>query len=236
MDRKRVGVVIPAFNEGQVIKQVLDGIPDTLSVNGVMYQLTPIVIDDGSTDKTAHNARAKKHAIVISHFLNSGPGAATRTGLHYAYQNNFDFCVTADADGQHSSADIRKVLRAAVKGQADIIIGSRLVDTTGMPWYKVFGNKGLNVVTRILLGVRSSDTQSGLRAFKRKALENLDFRENWFAFCSEMLWRAHRAGLKVAEVSIQAIYTDYSKNKGQSNWNGFNIVKQLIKHRLADLI
>lgn len=236
MKSKRVGIVFPAFNEGSVIQDVLANVPETIVINKVTYSLVPIVVDDGSRDQTAQKARSNKRTVVISHLINSGPGAATRTGLHYARQQGFEFCVTADADGQHSPTDIRKVLHAVIAGPADIVIGSRLVDTTGMPWYKIFGNKGLNVMTRILLGVRSSDTQSGLRAFNRKALEQLDYRENWYAFCSEMLWRAHRAGLQVSEVSVQAIYTEYSKGKGQSNWNGFNIVKQLIKHRVADLI
>jgi glycosyltransferase involved in cell wall biosynthesis len=182
MGQKRVGIVIPAFNEGSVIREVLDGLPEIMSVGNATYTLIPIVVDDGSRDKTAQNARGRKGVIVISHLLNSGPGAATRTGLHYAREHGFDFCVTADADGQHSSADIRKVLRAVVSGQGDIVIGSRLADTAGMPWYKVMGNKGLNLITRILLGVSSSDSQSGLRAFNRSALEKLDFRENWYAF------------------------------------------------------
>ncbi len=234
--QKRIAIVIPAYNEGSVIVSVLKGLPKQLRVSGQTYTLTVIVVNDGSHDDTAAKAGSVPGTIVVSHLLNSGPGAATRTGLHYAHQRGFDFCATADADGQHSAADIKKTLHAVISSQADIVIGSRLIDTKGMPWYKVFGNKGLNLITRMLLGVGSTDTQSGLRAYNRHALELLDFHENWYAFCSEMLWRAHQAGLSVSEVAIQAIYTDYSKKKGQSSWNGFNIVKQLIKHRMADLV
>lgn len=236
MSKKRIGVILPAYNEGQVIARVLKKIPRTLTVQKTTYQVIPIVVDDGSADNTALEARKDKKTHVLNHIINSGAGAATRTGLRYVRENGYDFAATMDADGQHSPKDLRNVLTAVIKGEGDVIIGSRLINNEGMPAIKVLGNKGLGFITRLLLGVRSSDSQSGLRAFNRKTIDTLTYRENGYAFCSEMLWRAQKAKLHISETPIQAIYTDYSKSKGQNNWNGFQIIKQLIKHRTADLL
>ena len=236
MNEKRIGVILPAFNEAAVIKDVLLHIPESITRKNTTYTLVPVVIDDGSRDETALVARKNKRAHVIKHILNTGAGAATRTGLHYLRDNDFLFGATMDADGQHDPHDLLKVINAAIDGKADLIVGSRLVNTKGMPFHKIIGNKGLSLFTRILLGVSSSDTQSGLKAFNRKTLENLSYREDGYAFCSELLWRAHKSHLTIAEVPIKAIYTDHSKAKGQSSWNGFQIIKQLIKHRVSDFI
>lgn len=230
-------MIIPAYNEDKVVKKVITSLPHTMTENGVTYDIVPIVVDDGSVDATASCIKSVTRAILIEHIINSGAGAATRTGLRYLRENNFDYGATMDADGQHTPKDLKNVLSALFREDtADIIIGSRLVDSTGMPWYKIAGNKGLNLITKILLGVSSTDSQSGLKAFNRATIEHLEYRENGYAFCSEMLWRANKANLNIKEVPIKAIYTDYSVSKGQSNWNAFQIIKQLIRHRLADLI
>jgi glycosyltransferase involved in cell wall biosynthesis len=236
MRNSRIGIIIPAYNEAEVIQKVLLSIPRNTLHRGKVYTITPIVVDDGSQDTTAEIAEKAEKVVVIRHLLNSGAGAATRTGMRYLREDGYTFGATMDADGQHAAEDLIRVLAAAIDGQSDLIIGSRLVNTAGMPWYKVIGNKGLNLLTRILLGVGSTDSQSGLKAFNRKTIEALNYRESGYAFCSEMLWRAQKANLTISEIPIRAIYTDYSIAKGQSNWNAFQIIKQLLKHRISDLL
>lgn len=141
-----------------------------------------------------------------------------------------------DADGQHNATDVVKTLKAVIRGDANLVIGSRLVNSSGMPRVKVVGNKGLSWLTKVLLRTYSTDTQSGLRGFDRKAIETLTYRENGYAFCSEMIWRARTLGLSMSEVPITAVYTDYSKQKGQNNWNAVDIIKQLIKHRVRSFL
>lgn len=234
MKKRRIGVLIPAYNEASALSAVLAGIPSKLTLSGTSFKLVPIVIDDGSSDKTAKIALKNKGTVLIRHIINSGAGAATRTGILYLRQNDYQYGATMDADGQHDPADLEKILTAVVDGNCNIVVGSRLVNTNGMPWYKIFGNKGLNVLTKILLGVNSTDSQSGLKAFDKVTIDELDYRENGYAFCSEMLWRAHKIGLVVKEVPVRAVYTDYSKSKGQSNWNGFMIIKSMVRHRISD--
>jgi hypothetical protein len=87
-----------------------------------------------------------------------------------------------------------------------------------------------------MFGVKVTDSQSGLRVFSRKALELLRWRTSGYEFCSEMLWRAKQQGLAIDEYPIRAIYTEYSKGKGQNNWNGLNIVTTLARRRLLELL
>ena len=115
-------------------------------------------------------------------------------------------------------------------------IGSRLIDTQGMSKVKILGNRGLSIITMVLFGINVTDSQSGLRVFSHKALHELKWKTSGYEFCSEMLWRANQINLKIGEYPIKAIYTEYSKGKGQNNWNAFNIVKTLIARRLVELI
>jgi len=229
---KRACVVIPAYNEAKVIAKVVKDMRYALKKSPFSGDI--VVIDDGSKDATAAQARTAG-AIVIEHILNSGAGGATATGLSFAWQNNYDLAATMDADGQHNPEDVIKGMEKLVKHDTDLLIGSRLINTDGMSRTKVIGNRGLSAITYILFGIRSTDSQSGLRIFSKKALERLRWKTSGYEFCSEMLWRANQLHLKIDEYPIKAIYTDYSKTKGQNNWNGFNIVKSLLKRRIMEV-
>lgn len=230
--RKKVCIVIPAYNEASVIRGV---VKDTVkAMKSSSYQFEVVAVDDGSSDATAAEAKAGG-ATIIKHLLNSGAGAATRTGLKYASANRFDIVATMDADGQHDPDDLLKVIRRVSSTDADFVIGSRLIQSNGMPWYRVLGNKGLSLVTFIIFGVNVTDSQSGLKAFSQRALSVMDYHSNNFAFCSEMLWRARQQGLSVEEVPIRAIYSDYSLAKGQRNINALNILRQMLKRRILEI-
>lgn len=229
----RVCVVIPAYNEAKVIRKVIRDSIATFKKSS--YAIDIVVVNDGSSDTTAEEAK-KAGATVVSHILNSGAGGATATGLSYASQNGYTIAATMDADGQHLPNDVLKGIAQLEKTKADLLIGSRLIDSKGMSRVKVLGNKGLSFITRVLFGINSTDSQSGLRIFSRRALEELHWTTSGYEFCSEMLWRAHQLKLTIGEFPIKAVYTDYSMSKGQSNWNAINIVKSLIKRRVAEVL
>ncbi len=226
-------IIIPSYNEGKVIHNVLQNIINETNV-GKKHKLDILLINDGSSDDTEENIR-NLPVLIVSHLVNMGSGAATRTGLEYAKRNNYDFAVSIDADGQHSPKDLMNVIKKLIGDDYDLVIGSRLLNTKGMPAHRILGNKLLNTVTRILFGVAVTDSQSGLKAFSRKAIEQIEIRSNGFEFCSEIVWRAKQNNLKIAEVPIEAIYTDYSLKKGQNNINALRIIKNLIRQKLREV-
>ena len=228
----RVALILPAYNEGAVVSDVIQSLDSIFSKSTYDYEV--VVVNDGSRDETAKEAE-RAGATVISHILNSGAGSATATGLSYAQQMGFDIATTSDADGQHNPEDVLKGVDLLIKKKVDLLIGSRLIDSRGMSKVKIIGNKGLSFLTNVLFRIDVTDSQSGLRVFSRKALESLRWKTSGYEFCSEMLWRANQVGLKIDEYPIKVIYTDYSKAKGQNNWNGINIVKSLVKRRVAEM-
>lgn len=231
---RRVCVVIPAYNEATVISEVVKSAREVFLKSKKAYDIDIVVVNDGSKDETANEAK-KGGAIVINHILNSGAGSATLTGLAYARQHNYDIAATMDADGQHAPDDVLEGIKSIDQGNADLLIGSRLIDSRGMSKIKVLGNKGLSLFTYLLFGINVTDSQSGLRIFSKRAIDGLQWKSTGYEFCSEMIWRAKQARMSISEYPIKAIYTDYSRAKGQNNWNAINIVKRLCKQRIAEI-
>ena len=232
-ETQKICVVIPAYNEASVIGDVIKQTKDAFKKANLTA--TIVVINDSSSDETSAVA-AKAGATVIDHILNSGAGGATATGLSYAEQNRFDVAVTMDADGQHDASDVVDGVKRLLKSNTiDLLIGSRLINKDGMSKLKIIGNRGLSIITFALFGINSTDSQSGLRVFSRHALKNLRWKTSGYEFCSEMLWRAKQQHLIIDEYPIKAIYTDYSKSKGQNNWNGVNILKSLLRRRITEM-
>jgi glycosyltransferase involved in cell wall biosynthesis len=226
-------LIVPAFNEARVIQQTLRSLPPHFA--GV-DSVTIVVVDDGSSDNTADEVLASgdSRVVLLRHGINRGLGGALGTGLAYARQNGADFVITFDADGQHAPEDVERVLAPLVAGHADAVIGSRLLDPKGMPWYRVVGNWGLNVFTLFIFGMWTTDSQSGLRGFSRAALEKIDIRMDRMEVSSEFIKEIRRCRLRFTEVPIRAIYSDYSLAKGQRSVNGFNILLRLVLHRLME--
>ena len=217
---EKVWVVMPAYNEAKSIGAVLD----TLRAEGLK---DVIVVDDGSKDKTAEVAR-KKGATVVSHQRNMGLGAALRTGLQKARGMGADCAVTFDSDGQHDPKAVKGMVEA-LKG-ADFVIGQRYY--INVPIHKRLGNFGLNFVTRMLGGILT-DSQSGMRAFNRRALEKIQIKSDRYEVSSEIIIRARQAKLKIKEVPVPCFFTSYSKARGTTIASGVRISIDLVKMRLG---
>ncbi len=223
-NKSQIGLVIPAFNEGKVIGAVLEN----LKKNG--YD-NIIVIDDGSSDNTYEIAK-NAGVNVLQHSINRGLGGALGTGLAAGVRKGYDVVITFDADGQHAVADIERVAAPILQGKYDVVIGSRLKNHDGMPWYRVMMNMVGNFITYALFGIWCSDTQSGLRAFSLDAARQIQIRTNRMEVSSEIIREIGRRNLNMKEVPIKAIYTDYSLSKGQSLFTGVKTLFKLILHRL----
>ena len=185
LEGKKVCIIIPAYNEEKVVGQVIRDIKKQFQKHSLDF--TILVVDDGSTDQT-HQIAQDSSATVVRHILNTGAGGATATGIRYAHKHGFDVAVTMDADGQHHTTDVFNGVKLLVSKEVDLLIGSRLIDYEGMSKVKVLGNKGLSLITQMLFGIKSSDSQSGLRVFSKNSLEKLRWKTTGYEFCSEMLF------------------------------------------------
>lgn len=217
-------VVIPAYNE----EKTIGGVIRCLKKEG--YR-NIIVVDDGSSDNTC-NAAKKEKVFVYKHGINRGLGGALGTGLRAALEKNADIIVTFDADGQHNPKEIKKLVQPIIDDKADFVVGSRLLNPEGMPLIRRIGNWGLNVITLILFGVWTTDSQSGFRAMSREAAESIEIKTNRMEVSSELLAEIKKNNLRLVEVPVKAIYTKYSLKKGQSSLNAFKILSKLILRRI----
>ena len=221
-------IVIPVYNEGSIIRKVINALPKKIRSAG---KISVLAINDGSQDNSVKEIK-KTRAKLISHHANLGVGCATATGLEAARRLGANIAVTFDGDGQHDPSDLPQIIDPILKKEADIVVGTRLINSRGMPIYKKVGNLGLNLVTFLISGKWTSDSQSGFKAFSEKALKKMDLDSAGYEFCSEIFLEATRKKLKIAEVPIKVIYSSYSKRKGQSAFNGVNIMVKLIIKKL----
>ncbi|MEN3016839.1 MAG: glycosyltransferase family 2 protein [Candidatus Methanosuratincola petrocarbonis] len=193
-------VCIPAYNEESSIAGVI--------ANAKPHADHIIVCDDGSKDKTAEVAK-KMGAEVFSNPHNMGKGAALNVLLDYAKSQNPDVVVTIDADGQHDPAEIPRLIEPILSKSADVVVGSRFVrgSSTDAPRYRRFGLRIINALVRSngLSGVK--DTQSGFRAYSRRALEAISWCEmKGFGIEAEQLRKAAQHGMRILEVPISVRY------------------------------
>jgi len=221
---KDVLIIIPAYNEQESIRDVIESLKKYDYVN-------ILVVDDGSTDRTFEIVN-ELNVYVAKHMINRGAGAASATGFEIAKIIGSDIVITFDADGQHDAADIVRLIEPIRKEEADVVIGSRMLAGLGMPFRRTIYNIIANVMTFILSGIFVSDTQSGLKAFNRKAYNLIDIETARMEFCSEIIHKIKKYNLRYREVKITSIYTDYSLSKGQ----GFIVgVKTLFRLLLSKL-
>lgn len=215
-------VVIPAYNEAEVIARVLDDFAET------PYQV--VVIDDCSTDETAEIV-SRYPVTLLHHMINLGQGAALQTGFSYVCKHNLaDFVVSFDSDGQHDVDDIPALVSPLLGGGVDVVLGSRFVQgrkVEGMPGSKWITLKLGLFFTRLTTGLKLTDTHNGLRAFTLSALRRIYITQNRMAHASELLNQVSRNKLRYCEVPVTVRYTDYSKKKGQSIFNSLNILWDL---------
>jgi glycosyltransferase involved in cell wall biosynthesis len=188
---------LPAFNEEVSIGSVV--------LRTKQYVDRVIVVDDGSSDRTADVA-AMAGAEVIRHPQNRGKGAALKTG--FGALNGADVIVTIDTDGQHDPADIPRLVEPILKGEADMVNGSRYINGNkkDTPFYRRVGQKVLDTATNLDSGLNVTDSQSGFRAFSSDVKDVFEFRQNGLAIESEMLADAAAAGLRIKEVEIGVRY------------------------------
>jgi polyprenyl-phospho-N-acetylgalactosaminyl synthase len=190
-----------------------------------------LVVNDGSTDDT--EAIASRFPIsVISQKINLGQGAALQTGFRYILRKTDAECVvTFDADGQHLPEDIQKLVDVCMLEGYDVALGSRFLkknSAVNIPQKKQFTLMLAILLTRMLTGLKLTDTHNGFRAFKRSALVKINITQNRMAHASQILSQIAKEKLTYKEAPVTVKYTNYSLNKGQSILNSINILWEII--------
>jgi len=197
-ERGPIIACIPAYNEEKTIAKVV--------LKAKKYVDKVIVCDDGSTDMTAEIAEAMG-AKVIRHERNKGYGAALASLFKAARGENASAMIILDADLQHNPDDIPKLLSPIIKGEADIVIGSRFLNgKEKLPRYRSLGIKVITKLTKRVSYKDITDAQSGFRAYSRKAIYSITPSEQGMGASTEILLKAKEQGLRIKEIPIEIKY------------------------------
>ena len=199
MNPNKYYVIIPAYQEelriAAVVQKTLAHCPNVL------------VVDDGSTDKTAAVAEAAG-AVVIRHKENQGKGAAVATGNAEALKRGAEVVITIDADGQHDPAEIPGFISVYEQTLAPVIVGNRMADTRTMPLVRRWTNRFMSWLLSRYLGQHVPDTQCGYRLYRCDFLAAATVTDRHFAAESEILLRLAEQGVRIGSVGIKTIYGD----------------------------
>ena len=199
-----ISLIIPAFNEAEALEMLLPRLP--ASVHGI--PIRPLLVSDGSTDHTV--AVATRHQIpVLALNQNRGKGTAIQAALEAVADRAFDAVVFMDADGQHCPEDMPRLVEPLLRGDADLVLGSRYLEDEGRrntPLNRYLIRMGTISVLGRILGQRFSDPYCGFRAFTPFALDRVNICGERYEAELEVIFDACRNGLRAVEVPVARIY------------------------------
>jgi glycosyltransferase involved in cell wall biosynthesis len=216
----KTAAAIPALNEEHTIAKVI--------LHARKHVERVLVVDDGSQDDTQLIAEALG-AAVIKHDKNLGKGAALRDSLAWARSSGIDILVTLDADGQHDPEQIPLLVGTVQAGNADVAIGSRSSKPNGMSRHRWMGAEGFNILSQVKVDGKYVDTQSGFRAYSRRAIEGLVISDDGMGVESEILMRARDAGMKIVEVPVIMNYKSSKTSSKNSIPHAFEVLFSIVR-------
>ena len=197
LNQPKIIAALPAYNEEKYI--------GTVVLKARQHVAEVIVVDDGSTDGTAHIAELAG-ATVVRHGTNKGYGAAIQSILTEAKKRAPDVLVLFDADAQHDPSDIPAAVKPILEGY-DLVVGSRKQQKGNVPLYRHFGQKILSYASRFLSKTNLVDSESGFRVFSARAITELELRQNGMAVSAETIAEAAEKGLRITDIPISVTYT-----------------------------
>lgn len=223
---KLIVACVPAYNEEKTIAKVV------LLAQKCADKV--VVCDDGSNDLTAEIAE-KLGATVIRHRKNMGYGRALKSLFAEVAELDADVMLTLDADGQHDAKEIPRLVQPILDDKADIVIGSRFLgEKNDVPTYRRLGIRFITMLSGRPNGGELSDAQSGFRAYNKKAVRSLILNEKGMGASAEILLRAKRKGLRVAEVPVSTRYQGLDTST--HNWvkHGFSVIASIVRLVVED--
>ena len=235
---KEVLLLIPAYNEEARIESVIRGVKETHSF------LEVVVVDDGSSDGTRMRA-LEAGAHVISHPYNLGYGVALQTGYRYALREGYELLAQMDGDGQHDPAHIRPLLDKVQRGETDLAIGSRFLETRAtdrcrLPYRASLARRcGMwlfGMIASLIIKQKVTDPTSGYQAMNRKVLEWVSSDKfPWDYPDADVIIMLHRAGFRIQEVPVQ-MYENQDKKSMHSGWKPLYYVFKMLLSILVTLM
>jgi glycosyltransferase involved in cell wall biosynthesis len=240
---KRILIFIVAYNAEATIEKVLSRIPASLHCDGVEV----LIIDDSSNDGTfAEGLRYQRHnsdfkITVLRTPENQGYGGNQKLGYRYAIDNGFDIVALIHGDGQYAPEKLPELIHPLVRGEADAIFGSRMIDKRaarrgGMPFYKWIGNQILTGFQNRMLGTQLSEFHSGYRLYSTNALAQIPFDKNTndFHFDTEIIIQFVLKRLRIAELPIPTYYGDEICHVNGLKY-AWNVFRSTVRARLCGI-
>lgn len=197
-EEQTVAVVIPAYNEADSVRGVVESLPGRV----LDHRVEAIVVSDGSDDDT-RDVAANADAVVTEHPINQGQGGALKTGFAIAQQHGADVVVTMDADGQHRAEDLPALVEPILEDRADYVLGSRYLgeDDSGNSTTRQAGIRTFTAFINVVSKANITDCTNGFRAIRGSRLDELTLTEERFS-APELIIEARKNGLRIEEVPI----------------------------------
>lgn len=220
INKKNCFILIPVYNEGKSIFKVINQIKK-LGYKNI------IIIDDGSTDKESKSL-GKKGVYYARHCTNLGQGASLGTGWKIASLLGAKCLIAMDGDGQHDPGEINKFINKINRGY-DVVLGRRKFDGE-VPLFNRIATEIAKYLMWAVYGIWVNDSQSGFRAYSKKAIDDIAVEASGYEFNSKVIAETVRKKLKYTEVGIKTIYNNHSlkKDKRQSLYNGLATFFKLV--------
>ena len=195
----KIGIVIPAYNAGDQLQNVLSKTQKYVSKNRIC------VIDDGSNDSTSAIARIFG-SDVFRHLKNRGKGSALQTGFRWAVQENLDCVITLDGDGQHDPDHIPDLISVMEKSECDIVLGLRHFRVGVMPLDRICSNILSSFIVSCVAGTKIPDSQCGYRLISHSIFKNIQLESSHYEAESELIIKAAWKKMKIEYCPISLHY------------------------------
>lgn len=196
-EKERFCVIIPAYREGRMIGEIVRRV--------LKHVDSVIVVDDGSDDNTADEAKSAGAEVVV-HGQNKGKGVALSTGFARAREDGFDVAVVMDGDGQHDPGDVPRFIEAYVRTGIPVLVGNRMADLAHMPLVRKLTNRFMSWLLSRQMKQYVADTQCGYRLYRLDLIPLVTTQSERFAAESEILLHLASRGIRIDAVPIKAIY------------------------------
>jgi dolichol-phosphate mannosyltransferase len=226
----KISIIIPCYNEDPTVAEIIKRVKNVnLSESKVEKEI--VVVDDGSTDKTAEILKNIEGIKVLTHKINKGKGSAIRTGLEVS---SGDIFLIQDADLELNPAEYPTLLRPIINNEAEVVYGSRYLENPHVNYLSMLANTAVTETANILYGINISDEAAGYKVFTKEIKDKIKLTCTRFEFCPEFTAKVSKMGYKIVEVPVSYNYRKPEEGKKVGWKDGFEALWTLLKYKFAD--